>query len=257
MMTEAKKKTTPRRGRPRKQKSPENNHASMKLDMSMFEGQRFEMRIVEFKIMPARDLLDHTGNWRMHPVFQRESLQGGLEEIGITDIIKAYYSQRSGGNLVIVDGHLRKSMDPNQLWVVAILNLNDDEADKQLALHDSIGEMALVDAEKHDDLLAKAKFQNERLRQAAERIRAGVRDQANIAKRLREERNQPKADTPPSLSEKLSKTKNKGAKVVVSLPDGLDVFERALKETTLPNRSDALIEIATFYLNHHHEDKIT
>ena len=73
-------------------------------------------RIVEFTTVRAGDLVDHEGNWRVHPLYQREALEGRLEEVGITDVIKLYRSARNGGRLTVIDGHLRKSTDPDLLW---------------------------------------------------------------------------------------------------------------------------------------------
>ncbi len=105
-------------------------------------GGRFRDRIVEIKTIKCRELLDHQGNWRVHPGAQRAGLIGVLNEIGKADVLKAYYSEREGGALTLIDGHLRKNIDPEEEWHVAILDLNDAEADKMILLYDPLSAMA-------------------------------------------------------------------------------------------------------------------
>lgn len=243
------KKTTRRKRAPAKKKAEETAVNVFKIDQSQFKDQQFAMRIKEFRTMQAKELMDNTGNWRMHPIFQREALLGGLQQIGITDIIKAYHSPREGNKLVIVDGHLRSSMDPDQFWVVAILDLSDEEADLQLALHDSIGEMAITNDEKLDNLLASAKFENERMQKAVIRIRESVAEGADIARKLREPEIEKRESEASKMQKALSEMKGRSVKVVVALGDDIGIFEGAMKHTKLKNRSDALLAICQYYLD--------
>lgn len=213
----------------------------------------YRMRIKEIRMLPARELMNHDGNWRMHPIFQKEALIGDLEEIGITDVLKAYHSEREGGKLVLIDGHLRKDVDSEQLWVVIILDLNDEEADKQLAMHDSIGEMALVDAVKLDDLISKSHFENKRLKDAAERIKAEVEESARIARQLLGQDDDEEDTADGGKKERvydgfISNTQ-KSVKVVISIGDDLETFEKAIKATKQRNRAKALMQICQFYLD--------
>lgn len=109
---------------------------------------QFRDRIVEVVKLKSKDLLDNDGNWRTHPEVQRDSLVGVLHEVGKADVLKAYRSERAGGKLVLYDGHLRKNIDPEEEWLVAITDLNDAEADKMLLLGDPIAAMAEMDAKK-------------------------------------------------------------------------------------------------------------
>jgi hypothetical protein len=102
----------------------------------------YRLRIVEMKFMKAKELQDHQGNWRIHPGMQKDAMKGLLDEIGVADGLVAYHSEREGGKLVLINGHMRKGFDPEQTWPVLISDLNDDEADKQLLLHDSVSLMA-------------------------------------------------------------------------------------------------------------------
>jgi hypothetical protein len=109
---------------------------------------QFRDRILEVRKMKAKELLDNDGNWRIHPDVQKDSLVGVLHEIGKADVIKAYVSERAGGKLMLYDGHLRKTIDPEEEWTVAITDLSDAEADKMLLLGDPIAAMAEMDGRK-------------------------------------------------------------------------------------------------------------
>jgi hypothetical protein len=78
-------------------------------------------------------LTAHPGNWREHPAAQAEALKGVLAEVGIAGALLAYRSERQGGALVVIDGHLRKDAAP-QRWPVLILDVDDAEADYLLAV---------------------------------------------------------------------------------------------------------------------------
>ncbi|MCK9254109.1 MAG: hypothetical protein M0P55_15275 [Clostridiales bacterium] len=114
---------------------------------------QFADRIVEFTRMKAAELQDNEGNWRTHPSIQRDAVAGILESVGIVDVLMAYRSQRQGGRLTLLDGHLRKKLDPEQEWPVVITDLTDEEADLILTTHDPLAAMAGVDAEKLRELL--------------------------------------------------------------------------------------------------------
>jgi hypothetical protein len=99
-------------------------------------------RIVDRRDIPGRELLDHDGNPRYHPLMQRDATRGLLEEVGIVRPLMAYHSARNGGALTLVDGHMRKEEYPDALWPVDVLDLDDEEADKVLLLLDPIGALA-------------------------------------------------------------------------------------------------------------------
>lgn len=98
-------------------------------------------RIIDLRRLPASALQDHQHNWRVHPQAQRDALQGVLHELGIASALLVYDSPRQGG-LCVIDGHLRKSLDPAQEWPCLMLDLDDDEATYLLATHDPLGAMA-------------------------------------------------------------------------------------------------------------------
>jgi hypothetical protein len=113
-------------------------------------------RITDFRRVPARDLLDHDGNPRRHPQAQRDALRGLLEQVGIAATLTAYSSERNGGQLTLIDGHLRKQ-DFDCDWPVLILDVNDAEADLLLATYDPLSALAEYDKPALDQLLGRVK----------------------------------------------------------------------------------------------------
>lgn len=130
-----------------------------------FDLADIKNRIIETRLMRVGDLLDHPNQWRDHSGAQAGALAGALQEVGITDTIKAWYSKRAGGKLVTWDGHLRKSLDPDREWPVSITDLTDEEADYALATHDPIGSMAEANAAALDALLDGVKSGNKAVQQ--------------------------------------------------------------------------------------------
>lgn len=124
-------------------------------------------RVKEMKLMRGRDLLGHDDNPRIHPLFQRQGVKGSVEETGVTDVLRAYYSERNGGKLTLLDGHVRREEFPDLTWPVIILDLTDEEADKQLLVEDGLGTMAEYDPVKVRELSARARIENVGLRAAA------------------------------------------------------------------------------------------
>ena len=98
-------------------------------------------RITGMQFLQGTDLQDHTGNFRTHPQHQRDALAGVLREIGIAGALLVYDSERQGG-LTVIDGHLRKGDYPDQEWPCLMTDLDDDEADYLLLLHDELGRQA-------------------------------------------------------------------------------------------------------------------
>lgn len=113
----------------------------------------YRNRILSLEYIPSGDLTAHPGNWRDHPKAQADALLGVLKEVGIAGALLAYRSERQGGALVVIDGHLRKDAAP-QKWPVLVLDVNDEEADYLLATHDPLAAMATADAGALDALLS-------------------------------------------------------------------------------------------------------
>ena len=113
----------------------------------------YRNRIKALEYVDAADLTAHPGNWREHPQAQAEAMRGVLAEVGIAGALLAYRSERQGGALVVIDGHLRKDAAP-QRWPVLVLDVDDAEADYILATHDPLAAMATADAGALDALLS-------------------------------------------------------------------------------------------------------
>lgn len=113
---------------------------------------QYRDRIVGLEYHDAGSLTPHPGNWRNHGKEQVEALRGVLAEVGIADTILAYRSERNGGKLTVIDGHLRRDAAPQQ-WPVLVLDVTDAEADYILATHDPLAAMANADAAALDALL--------------------------------------------------------------------------------------------------------
>ena len=113
----------------------------------------YRNRIKALEYVDAADLTAHPGNWREHPQAQAEAMRGVLAEVGIAGALLAYRSERQGGALVVIDGHLRKDAAP-QKWPVLVLDVDDAEADYILSTHDPLAAMATADAGALDALLS-------------------------------------------------------------------------------------------------------
>ncbi|MDO4587368.1 MAG: hypothetical protein Q4C95_08730 [Planctomycetia bacterium] len=100
----------------------------------------FKDRIKELRRVKAKTLLQNPFNWRTHPENQKALLQNVLEDIGFADALLV--RENDDGNLVLIDGHLRAEIDPEQFVPVLILDVTANEANKLLLTHDPISEMA-------------------------------------------------------------------------------------------------------------------
>ncbi len=201
-------------------------------------------RIVEFTTIRAGDLLDHDGNWRVHPLYQREALEGRLEEVGITDVLKLYRSARAGGRPVIIDGHLRKSVDVDIHWPAVVLDLSDEEADDELAFHDAITGWAQTNPLALNALLEQARAENDKTQAARDRLAESIAEQVQIAKRALGDPTAAPANEARFGSYRLAPA----VKVTVAIGDDLETVERAIRATGLKNRGAALGAICSFYI---------
>jgi DNA modification methylase len=112
-------------------------------------------RVKELKRVRASGLADNSKNWRLHPQHQRDALRGLLNEIGFAGAELTYHSERNGGRLTLIDGHLRKTEAGDSEIPCLITDLNDDEADLLLLTYDPIAAMAEADKGALDGLLGQ------------------------------------------------------------------------------------------------------
>ncbi len=118
-------------------------------------------RVVERRRMNVAELALNERNWREHPTTQRKALQGILEDVGQVGELYAYHSQRNGGALTLIDGHLRKDLGGQ--WDVAITDLDDAEADKLLLVYDPIAAMAATNKAQLETLMNSVKVKGKDL----------------------------------------------------------------------------------------------
>lgn len=123
-----------------------------------FSSMPIRDRIKEFRRVPAKTLIPHPKNWRVHNDRQRSILQGVLTEIGYADALLV--RELPDGSLQLLDGHLRAETTPNQNVPVLILDLTDPEADKLLATLDPLAALADTDQTMLDDLLSQIETEN-------------------------------------------------------------------------------------------------
>lgn len=110
-------------------------------------------RVKEFRRVRASELFPNPKNWRIHSDGQREAFRGLVEEVGFAGAELCYYSQRNGGKLTVIDGHMRQQEVGDAELPCIITDLDDEEADKLLLAFDPIGGMADADVRKLDALM--------------------------------------------------------------------------------------------------------
>ncbi len=116
-------------------------------------------RIQDLRRVKAGLLRPHPKNWRTHPEQQQDALRGVLAEIGYADALIA--RELDDGTLELIDGHLRAETTPEADVPVLVVDLNDEEAAKLLALHDPLADMAETDRQMLAELLADVETEND------------------------------------------------------------------------------------------------
>ncbi len=101
-------------------------------------------RIKRHVTVRAGDLVPHELNARVHSSAQRAALAALYEEIGFARSLLAY--ELPDGRLKLIDGHLRASMDPEQMLEVEVLDVNDAEARTLLLAIDPLAQLAEYEA---------------------------------------------------------------------------------------------------------------
>jgi hypothetical protein len=99
----------------------------------------------------AGDLIPHELNFRGHGEAQRQALTALYRDIGFARSLLAY--ETPSGQLKLIDGHLRRDMDPNMEVDVEILDVNDDEARALLLSIDPLAELAEYKEQIHERLM--------------------------------------------------------------------------------------------------------
>jgi len=118
-------------------------------------------RIVRHVKMRAGDLVPHELNPRTHPEAQRLALLDLYAEIGFARSLLAY--ELPDGRLKLIDGHLRRQLDPEMMVEVEVLDLTDEEARKLLLSVDPLTSLAGHDAVKLAELRRMTKSSSDSL----------------------------------------------------------------------------------------------
>lgn len=115
-------------------------------------------RIKCLRRVRAELLKPHPRNWRTHPAAQREALRGVLSEIGYADALVA--RELADGSLELIDGHLRAEVTPDAEVPVVVVDLDDAEAEKLLAVLDPLAALAGRDNDVLAALLQNVESEN-------------------------------------------------------------------------------------------------
>jgi hypothetical protein len=137
-------------------------------------------RIIDFRRVKASRLRPNPNNWRVHPQTQQDVLRGTLAEIGYADALLA--RELPDGSLELIDGHLRAETTPDQDVPVLIVDLDQREAAKLLALHDPLAGMAETDRETLAGLLDQVETENEAIQTFLDGMLAGDAESAQADK---------------------------------------------------------------------------
>src|SRR5450631_4866196 len=97
-------------------------------------------RIKSHRRVRAGDLIPHELNFRHHPEAQKSALDAIYREIGFARSLLAY--ELPDGRLKLIDGHLRRDIDPDMEVEVEVLDVNDDEARALLLSIDPLAALA-------------------------------------------------------------------------------------------------------------------
>ena len=123
------------------------------------EKPSIQNRIRELRQMRAGDLVPNPKNFRTHTKAQRRVLDTVLKDVGQTAALLAFPADGLGpagdfSRLMLLDGHLRQSGDPETIWSVLVTDLTATEADQMLLVIDPLSEMAETSVSKLDELMA-------------------------------------------------------------------------------------------------------
>jgi len=133
-------------------------------------------RVKELRRVRAGDLVANPLNYRRHPTKQRNAVRAALAEIGYADALIA--RQNEEGKLVLLDGHLRAGLDPEQIVPVLVVDVSEKEGLKVLATLDPLAAMAEQDAEALAELSRRAELDAAELR---ELVAAGLEEDGSPA----------------------------------------------------------------------------
>lgn len=120
-------------------------------------------RIKGHRRVRAGDLVPHEWNYRLHPEGQREALQALYCEVGFARSLLAY--ELPDGRLKLIDGHLRREMDPDMEVEVEVLDVNEEEARELLLSIDPLVQLGQMQEQLYDRLREVTPAADEALKQ--------------------------------------------------------------------------------------------
>jgi hypothetical protein len=98
----------------------------------------------------AGDLVANEWNFRAHPEDQKTALAAIYREVGFARSLLAF--ELPDGRLKLIDGHLRRDLDPDMQVDVEIIDVTEEEAKKLLLTIDPLAALAVTQQEIHDRL---------------------------------------------------------------------------------------------------------
>jgi hypothetical protein len=108
-------------------------------------------RIKAHRRVRAGDLVPHEFNFRQHGDVQRDALVALYREVGFARSLLAY--ELPDGRLKLIDGHLRRDLDPDMEVEVEVLDVNEDEARTLLLSIDPLASLAMEQEQLRDRLV--------------------------------------------------------------------------------------------------------
>jgi hypothetical protein len=123
-------------------------------------------RIKGHRRVRAGDLVPHEWNFRTHPEGQQAALQAIYQEVGFARSLLVY--ELPDGRLKLIDGHLRRDLDPDLEVDVEILDVDDEEARALLLSIDPLAALAQTQEQLHNRLMELTPVEDEELRAAWE-----------------------------------------------------------------------------------------
>src|SRR3954470_9258715 len=127
-------------------------------------------RIKKHVKVKASELVPHELNPRTHTDDQRQALRDLYASIGFARSLLAY--ELPDGRLKLIDGHLRASLDPEQLVEVEVLDVSDAEARKLLLSIDPLALLAQYEARTLSELRTMTEADSPAVQQIWEAVEA-------------------------------------------------------------------------------------
>lgn len=99
-------------------------------------------RVKELIRIKGSELIHDDRNFRRHPASQKKALTAMLERIGIADAVLV---RETDEGYVLIDGHLRADLMPDESVPALVVDVDESEAGELLATIDPLAAMAVED----------------------------------------------------------------------------------------------------------------